>query len=242
MTIGFAVNAERELSVDEDHLVYTHIPQKLRDMDLGFYQTKWFDYRRMTPLEATIEYIRRYAEVYRVIYARNLDHVAAQHVKTISPVTLLLEVEKNDSKAKSRLSAFWRGRQVADAIGMPYATYIELAFTARLRAWKRPYLPQPQHLYAEMDVERVQERWQEMQLAILNMPTDPAYLVQNYQNMPYQNDFHEWCFIQANTRRDPAYILAKVIREDHLPVDKVQARIGKENYARVERELENPAF
>lgn len=234
----FDMDADREFSLESDLLVQSHIPGKVQAFDLDLYQTKWFDYRRMTPLQATLHYVRKYGEIYRVIYAREIDRARAPHVATPNVIGLLAAIEKGDSKAKRTLTGLWKGRQVADALGMPYDIYIEHAFTYRMRRWQRAYLPRPEHLYHEYDVEKIQLRWEEMQAGRLYLPEDPAYLVQNYQNIPYQNDFHEWMFKQAKLRGDEAWTLADMINRNLMPIDKVADRVEPMVYDRLKNYLQ----
>lgn len=234
----FDADAERELSFEDDLVMQMHVPKKLQGFDPDLFQTKWFDYRRMTPVQATCAYIKAYTKVYREIYARDIDHERAKHVQPTTVTGLFAALANNDAKAKRKLSGFWRGRQVADALGMPYELYIEHAFTYRMRRWQRAYLPQPEHLYHEFDVEKIQELWEELQAGRLYLPEDPAFLVQNYQDIPYQNDFHEWLFKQAKLRGDEAYTLANLIEKDLMPIDKVANRIEPSLYERVESYLQ----
>lgn len=233
----FDPDQDRYLSLTNDMLVQMHVPAKIQKYDLDLFQTKWFDYRRMTPLQATVEYIKAYEEVYRMIYARELDIERAKYVKVYDPIGLFTDLRYGKTKAKARLTGYWKGRQIADALGIPYAIYIENVMTYRLRRWQRTHLPSPSLLYHEYDVEKMQIRWEEMQAGRLYLPEDPAFLVQNYQNLPYQNDFHEWLFKQANMRTDRAWNMAEMIQRDFLPIDKVAERVEPDVYQQVERYL-----
>ncbi|MDE4297071.1 hypothetical protein PXK56_17940 [Phaeobacter gallaeciensis] len=234
----FDLDEDRVWSLDDDMMVQMHIPKKIQAFDPDLFTTKWFDYRRMTPLQATSAYIKAYAEIARDIYARDIDYERAKHIKLATVTDLFAALGRNEAKAKRKLTGFWRGRQVADALCMPYKIYIEHAFTYRMRRWQRAYLPQPEHLYHEYDVEKIQELWEELQTGRLYLPEDPAYLVQNYQNIPYQNDFHEWLFKQARLRNDEAYTLAQLINDDLMPIDKVANRVEPQIYERVETYLQ----
>ncbi len=233
----FNVESDRSLVPEDNEIVQKHVSKALQAFDLELFTTKWFDYRRMTPLQATLEYTKEFNEMYRVMYARTIDARRAPHVACIAPLSLLMGLAACDKKIKLKFSGLWRGRQVADALGMPYAVYLEHAFDFRMRNWQQSYLPEPSHLYHEYDVEKIQAKWEELQAAIVYMPTDPAYLVQNYKGLAYQNDFHEWCFKQAALRYDEAASLASMIIEHRLPYEKVANRVSPELFERVKREL-----
>lgn len=234
----FNVDANREWLVEDDIFVQTNVPLKFQKFDQDLFTTKWFDYRRMSSVQATFAYIKDYARVYREIYARDIDYERAKHLKILTGTELHASLGNGDTKAKRRLTGFWRGRQVADALGMPYDLYIEHAITFRMRKWQRAHMPQPQHLYHEFDVEKIQELWEELQAGRLFLPEDPAYLVQNYQNISYQNDFHEWLFKQAKLRGNEAWLLAEFIQKDLMPIDKAATRVTPDTYKRISSYLQ----
>lgn len=219
---------DRDHPLESDYYATAFIPKKVQAFDKGLYDTKWFDYRFMTPLGATKEYMRVYGEVYRTIYARNIDRARAEYLHPISFHKVKPGLERGDQKARRQFTGCWRGRQFADAIGMPYKTYLEWMFHFRMRAWQQSTMPQPQQLYHEIDLERTQEKWEELQEADLWLAEHPAYLVQNYEGTPAQNAYHEWLFKQAGLRSNVPEFLAQFVHNDQLPADKVYARLEDE--------------
>lgn len=246
--LNFNPDGERHLDFSEDFFTQKFVPKKLQDFDAGLYQTKWFDYRRMTPLESTIEYIKHYGNAYKDTYARELDYDRAQFVQPMTYTKLLTGLNSDHGATeegakelrglKIKLSSFWKGRQIADAIGIPYNLYLDYAFEFRMRRWQRAYLPQPMHLYHEYCVEKIQERWEQFKESRTLMPEDPAYMVQNYIGIQYQNDFHEWLFEQAKKRGDEAWFLADMITREFLPIDKVIDRVDEDLYLKIESHLD----
>ncbi|WLR91025.1 hypothetical protein [Shinella zoogloeoides] len=229
MTMGGDLEI-RHSPLEDDIVAHRFIQnQKTLQFETDLFASKWFDYRHLTPLAATRLYIQAYDGVYRRHYAVNMDHNAAKYVRTISIDEIFGGLDAPESsthkKAKSHFTACWHGRQMADMLGMPYEVYLDLAFEYRLRYWNRPYLPQPQHLYSDMVVDRVQQRWPELQAARLYTSDHPAYLIENYQNLPQQNDYHEWLFKQAGLRANPGEMLGRFVNEDLLPVEKIKGRV-----------------
>lgn len=224
----------RVLPLEDDIFAFRLIDKKILDFELELFATKWFDYRQLTGVQATKVYIEAYAEAYKEVYARELDYERAPFVKPVDYEKLMGRLAEGEAKAKKSYKGFWRGRQVADALGMPYRIYIDLAFTARMRRWKQRFLPQPWHLYHEYDVEKIQLKWIEQQETILFTSEDPAYLVQNYRGAAHQNDYHEWLITQAMARSNPASYLARFIDEHQLQLEKVQHRVPDDIYERVE--------
>jgi hypothetical protein len=219
---------ERVHPLEGDFFAQAFINKKFQGFDLELFDTKWFDYRFLTPFQATQAYIDAYGAVYKTIYARELDRARAEHVKPISFDRIRDGLDRDETKAKRQFTGCWRGRQFADALGMPYGVYIELAFTYRMRAWNRTYLPQPEHLYHPIDLEKITNRWEELLPTKLWLSEHPAYLVQNYQGAPAQDAYHEWLFKQAALRQNSPECLARLVHLDQLPLQKVRARLDND--------------
>lgn len=221
-----ASSGGRKLPEDDDYITFKYIPAKTQESELMLFGTKWFDYRMLTPLQATRLYVSKYEPAYRKIYARYFDRTIAEYIKVPTLDALLLGVAGNDRIKKAQFTAMWHGRQCADLLGMPYEEYIPLAFEYRLRLWKRNTMPQPQHLYHEYDVEKVQARWEEMKKANIYTAEEPAYMIQNYCGAAHQNAYIEWLFEQASSRHDTDWHLAQFVRNDQLDVDRIKLRLG----------------
>lgn len=231
---SFDMDSDRVLDFDQNSFVQKFVPKKYLNYDLSLFATKWFDYRRMTPLQATIEYMKAFCESYKDTYARELDFQRAEFVTPVNITKLFTDlIERQRPKDKSKLTSFWRGRQVADALGMPYNVYLDHAFEYRMRRWQRAYLPQPQHLYHEYVVEMIQEKWEDLKKSRLYLPDDPAFLSQNYRDIPYQNDFHDYLIAQAAERSDPAFTLSGLVETDMLPLEKLEKTVDTDLFDRV---------
>lgn len=223
--------------IDDDEVCLKFIRKEFQEFDLGLYATKWFDYRHMTPLQATRLYIEKFSEAYKTAFRREIDHERGQFVRGLDLDQMLTGLGQGATKHKANFIGCWRGRQVADALGMPYEIYLDLAISYRLRRWNRTTLPRPCHLYHEYDVEKIQLRWEEMQAAQIYTSSHPAYLVQNYQNIPHQNDYHEWLFKQAAMRSNAPFYLAAFVENDQLFMNKIEARFGADAIEQVESYL-----
>lgn len=229
MTLDINYDAPRSLSTEVEAFIFQHIPKGVLGVDLQLFTAKWFDYRHMTAFDATSHYIETYGTVYRRFYRREVDRERAEHLKVDTMPILIGRINADDDKStelKRRLTSYWRGRQVADALGMPYEVYIEEAFTARLRYWNQRYLPKPGHLYDDRVIDLVQKRWEEIQDAVMMMSDHPAYRAQNYVGAAQQNDYHEWLFTQLGRRNNDPVRFAELINDNALPYEKVQSRLG----------------
>jgi hypothetical protein len=122
-------------------------------------------------------------------------------------------------------------------MGMPYKLYIRTIMTSRLKYWQQRHLPQPHQLYGRIDVERCMTKWEEMQAGSMYLAEHSAYMVQNYQGIAHQDDYHEWLFKQASLRQNPPVYLAQFINDDLLPFDKVAARYDEDTLERIHRHI-----
>jgi hypothetical protein len=215
---------------DYDVLAWTRINKEWLELERGLMTSKWFDYRFLHPVQATLVYANAFHKAYRAAFASTIDHRAAEHIRLFDEATLF----EPESKAhKIRLAGLWRGRQVADAIGMPYEVYCTMALKETLRYWKQRYLPQPAQIYSERIVERVVEAWAERQKAILMFSRLPIYRNERYLGTQPQNDHHEWLFTQAQLRADPVSWVGEFVRQELIPAAKVRSRFESETIERI---------
>jgi hypothetical protein len=224
--------------IDDDLVAFKFIDKKLLAIDPELFRTKWFDYRMMTPLQATRHYIEAFGEVYREYFAVEISKAASQFIRVPTIEVIWAGLAADEDKHKITFSGMWRGRQVADAIGMPYKAYIHTVMGLRLRYWGQNHLPQAAHLYKSEDVEKAVAKWEEMQSARLYLSDEPAYMIENYDDIAHQNDYHEWLFKQAQLRGNPWYVLAQFINQNRLPLDKVEARFEPHHLELIHRHIQ----
>ena len=211
----------------EELLTHTFIKKKSLQHETALFQTKWWDYRFMSPFEATMSFIDTFGIEARKIYARDIDFERAEYIKVSNATTIREGLEKNDDKVKRYFSGFWRGRQVADAIGIPYATYISHAMSERLRAWQRAYLPNPTQIYRDFEVSKVVARWDEMKASRIHFAEHHAYLAQNFRGMPDQVRYHDYLLEEAGKRlMHFDTLLADFVRDDRIPIEVIADRYG----------------
>ncbi len=223
------------MSVEEmDVLAWVNIKSQILKFERMLTSTRWFTYRFLHPVEATRLFVEAWEVEYRSAYASTFSTLRAPNIVITDWDHLMLNLGQR--KFKAMFAAFWRGRQVADALGMPYDLYIRLALKERLRFWQRRHMPTPAMIYSEAIIDRMTVLWKERQEARLYLSDHVNYRTHRYIGTKDQNDHHEWLFAQAKLRSNPAYHLASFIREDYLPEEKVKARLG-EDFERVQSHL-----
>lgn len=142
----------------------------------------------------------------------------------------LCAAEKKIEKRRNFvLSGLWRGRMVADMMGMPYDIFIDFSFAHRLRGWRQAHMPGPHMLYEfKFGIEVINDKWSERQASSIVTATNDIYRNDNYQNTRAQNDHHEWLFDQAMKRENAAPILARFVKDNLLPREKIETRLGSD--------------
>ncbi|RWI35443.1 hypothetical protein [Mesorhizobium sp.] len=235
--VSMDVDTPRCSPLEDDIQAWNFISKSVLAHEMDLFGKKWFDYRQLTPMQATRVYIDQYGEIYRRHFAANYDRERAAYVKPITVDGIMAGLKQNSKKARRAFVGCWRGRQIADFLCMPYEIYIDLAFKARLDYWQQGHLPLPVHLYGQMVVEKIVDRWQELQASRLFTSDNPAYLVHNYAGIGHQDDYHEWLFSQAAMRSNPPATIARFVNDNQLPFDKVAARFDEDTLERVTRHL-----
>lgn len=187
-----------------DRLKFTkvnHVEKaRLQAQERALYGNKWFDYRFMHETLATFLFARAYGQVAKTIYGRHIDVRRVQWFQAL----------KNEDVFRLAVpvqTGLWRARQFADALGMPYELYIEIAME-RLMRYKRPFLPRPQQLYSDDAVQAARDGWHEYQGAKLYVATDVRYRNRYYRGWVHQDDHRKWVIDQLARRPDPASMIA----------------------------------
>lgn len=228
--------AHPDLPIDD--VIALMVPQKWTAHDKELFQTKWWDYRFMTPFEATLAYIDQFGIAARKLYARDIDYERAQHIRVVSGDSIKAKLLENDDKAKRAFTGYWRGRQVADAIGAPYEVYVAEAMSSRMRAWQRAHLPTANQVYRDIDVERVSNRWEELKVSRIYYAEHHAYLAQNYCGEPTQDAYFAYLIERAGQTGDRLGTLSDMIEADRLPVEYAQAHLDQGTYERITASLQ----
>lgn len=163
--------------------------------------SKWFDYRRLHPLQATYYFVKCYNDAYRDFYRKAVNADAAPFVRGIKDHDFL--------KAKEK-TTFWRLRQVCDSVGLPYDFFLRFAMGRhnRIIGDGKVYAPRPtafvknDELFADAMLE-----WEGSLLASMRVAKDPYYRVSNFVGGRDQIDHEAFVIRQIANRRVPRYSL-----------------------------------
>ena len=210
-----------------DRLIWTHVRKDWFKHEGALFTSKWFDYRFLNPVQATYLYAHEFVKVYRRVYRSTIDHTRAEFVRPLKADDLF-------ECPSHQISAVWRGRQVADALGMPYDVYLDLAIEGALKYWDRAHLPKASQLYSDRVCDFVIDQWVRRQEAVLYYSHHKAYRMQFYIGTSTQNDHHEWLLEQVAKRGPAAFnLINDAVDNDLLPLSKIKLRFGEELAERI---------
>ncbi len=191
--------------------------------------TKWFDYRFLTPMQATELFSKSYAEKYRLKFGRNVD--SSQASKTSGTRS-----HRWDSSSRE-LSSFWVARQFADSMGIPYDYFIEPAMQALMDiGYKR--IPRPNQLYAaktrRLICTKAHEHWTEWtETARLMWSELPQYHIDVFRGLPAQIAHQDWIVKQLKARHArPEHIGEMCFVNAVLCPDRAEEEFGSEKLER----------
>ena len=205
-------------------------------IECDLYYRKWFDYRIITPMEATLRFREQYQEIYRWKYSANIDSEEAQ---------LKTGVGKKLSQAD--FTSFWRARQFADRLGVTYEIFLEAAFEVAIRrGWSR--LPHINQLYGSKNEDAialaVETLWAEYIGSRFTFSDLPHYREDAYGNMAAQNGHRLWVIEQLKARHGSAFHIGRACFVHRiLPETQALREFGQErlDQARMEVFGDEPA-
>lgn len=209
-----------------DELLHLFVRREWLSYEGALFGSKWFDYRFLHPVQATYLYAHHFVAIYRRLFREMIDFRAAEHIKPLRHEDLF-------ACDKAIVSAIWRGRQHADAMGVPYEVYIELAMRHMLRFWNRKHLPRPAQLYSGEACEAVAQGWEQRLESRAWHGEHRAYRLDHYAGLPMQDDHHEFLLGVAAKRDNPYPLLALYAENELLPDEKITMRFGQNALNRV---------
>ena len=102
--------------------------------------TKWFGYRFTPAFEATAQFEREYVKAYQDYYGSTFDRREARLKRATR--------EGGAGKRGTELTSFWRARQFADSLCIPYRVFIRAAMEMAVLNGAAK-LPRPNQLYGK---------------------------------------------------------------------------------------------
>lgn len=201
-----------------DVLMAKHADKKMRAIEADLMTSKWFDYRFLHPVAATYLYAYHYKEQYKAAFGRYFDARQVHRAKTLKKHYDLFLNSAAD------ITAIWRGRQAADALGVPYNLYIRWAIDARMNYWQRGSLPLASHLYSQLVTDKVPEKWDDYRNGFLMLGEHEAYHSVNYSGLPMQDEHVDWVIEQARKQPSVLFALQAAYRRGVITPDQIATK------------------
>ena len=171
--------------------------------------TKWFDYRFLTPLEATMQFVEDYRFVFRAKWKSNFDAATADLKRGTAKKGLFAD--------RREFSTFWNARVCADSMGVRYPFFINTTMEVALRRGKWKRLPRPGQLWNKADcLAAVAVRWEEELAGRQAVSALAHYRPENFLGLPHQLDHRQHVLQVAKKRSNFRGALGSYIDIDRL--------------------------
>ncbi|GEP07528.1 hypothetical protein MOX02_55660 [Methylobacterium oxalidis] len=190
--------------------------------------TKWFEYRFMSPIEATAAFYEAYRRLFREAWRKNF-HAPDTELKRGGPAAGLWSNGRE-------FNSVWRARQIADGLGLPYEFFIREAIEAAMRRGaKRP--PRPNQLYNVLGMSEIHARWHEQSRSLPLFSKLPQYRVEAFQGLPAQIAHQTWVVDNLKARLGRPYAIAQACFEQRvLPLERAEAEFSAHQMEQVRYE------
>jgi hypothetical protein len=199
------------------------------EVERKLHQSKWFDYRFISPMEATRQFRVAFSEINQRKYAQNFD--------TEKAATRIGVRGGPAFQSKTELTSFWRARQTADTYGLPYKVFIEVAFEHCIRGgWQR--LPHINQLHGKASIENIliaaAKYWEEFQQSTFDRSFShlPKYRTESFHNFSAQLAHRAWIIELLKTKRSAWALGRAVVVNRVIPPELAKLEYGEEIVAR----------
>ena len=180
----------------------TALPKALRIIERDLQATKWFDYRYLSPLNATIVFRDEFIGVYQSFYARHIETSEAHNRFGC----------RTGSQSHKDFLVFARARQFADSLSVPYRHFLSTIFEHFLDSgWQR--LPSVNQLYGKRQetlAKLVVDRWHQKCSEFPQFSQAAPYKNEHYRELPDQQAHRRWVIEQLRATDCSPHSLARL--------------------------------
>lgn len=204
-----------------DGLAVRFAPLNLLGEEAELFRKKHWDYRFLHPAQATQLFAHYYAQARKHAVERRTDIWVGRNMKGIKdPVIYNLDARS--------ITGFWKARQMADRMGMPYDFYCEAAMLfADVARWDN--LPTPIQLYSDNIPEHLRttdfavsmltyigSKWLDRLGTSIPYATHEAYLIENFKGGVEQVAYLNFLSDKIKESNYPAAVLASVLEKGQI--------------------------
>lgn len=198
------------------------------------YAVKWFDYRFLSPYEATEQFIADYCDIYKQKWRMYGDLKEAEFKIGVLrlPHKKLITLKVDETNVRREVTSLWSARQTADLLGIPYRFFISEAIDAHMDNGYRK-VPRPNQLAAGRTqaqiITKIGERWDDWRESNFLFSENEEYRYEAYNNFHAQNEHRKWVLEKA---RHPLAMGRACRIHRILPERDAEARYGRERLSR----------
>jgi hypothetical protein len=230
-----AERAKLKTRIESNWFCVGWMSRKDLELERKLHQSKWFDYRFISPMEATHQFRTAYSEIHQQKYGR---HFSTEEAKARTGVRAGPAFQH-----KTELTSFWRARQRADLYGLPYKVFIEVAFDQLMgRGWAR--LPHVNQLYAERNLQSIYTAaaayWEEFQQTDFDRSFShlPEYRTESYHHFPAQVAHQAWVVDLLKEKKRSTWAIGKACLVTRvISPELALAEFGEEDFARAREDV-----
>lgn len=202
----------------------THLSPSCWEAERVLSQSKWFDYRYLSPVQATLLFVEEYQQVFRLKWKASFNAADAEKKRGVAAGGLF--------HSRKEFSEFWSARAHADYLGVDYQLYISTAMETALRRAKQKRLLRAGQMRRADCVRAVEARWDEELAGGRWLSEAPHYRAENDCALPDQIAHHEHVVRTIGKRSNPVIALGTAVDALRvLPVERAEAAFGVEPVA-----------
>jgi len=205
-------------------LTVQFIPHKDLNRETELMNVKWFDYRRIHPMQATYYFMKCYNDAYRNLYRKAINSDAAPYVRATKALDF--------TESREKLS-FWKLRQLCDQMGVPYDFFLNFAMSWFYRIADehgKVYPPRPAQILNNEDlIAEAMLAWEERCNVSLQIARDPYFRASNYTGSKNQQAYETFIVNQVRARKVPRFSLhAALYIHDAIRIEEALRQFDKQ--------------
>jgi hypothetical protein len=180
-----------------DAATLANFSDSAREKESDYFQTKWFDYRRLHPLQATFYWLWCYQDAYQDYIHKYVD--MESYEKGI----------RSDFLNSKEKNAIWRARRYCDRNGIPYDVFIRTRFQQKEDEWRaKNFFPRPKDMLPSLGLTVEEEsaccNWEEP--LIIRWAVDPIYQINAWRGLECQLAYEYYLVEKMQQRRCKAFL------------------------------------
>jgi hypothetical protein len=233
------IQARNKVNIEAVERVGADVMREERNL----YTTKWFDYRFLSPSEATDLFTSEYSKAYKLGWSMYEDKGEAEFKSGLLDISKFHRPSpKFTANLKRENTSLWRARQCADSLGMPYDFLIRETIHALMDSGHCHTMPRPNQIAGALTREtirnRVTLRWTDWADVNFNSMISrlPQYMNHAYLGLHAQDAHRDWV-VERLRHGHPLNVGRACYISQTLPEDRALALFGAERIAQAQDEV-----